>query len=137
MPKYRDYFRKMLEENEELFANFSQVHSKYANDKQTHQEEFNKVGDEVMLVVREWEGRLCGHSEKGQYAKFSSTLADKFWEEVKAFFPLIDFVGVKVTVAPTKPAFVVNEPNNGREEDPDMREIDEFDPDEFEIRKLF
>lgn len=132
-----------MEENQELFEEFATVHQKYEDNRTQWQDEYNKQGQMVVEVIREWESRLCQHSEKGEYAKFSSKLSEKFWEEVKAFFPLIDFVGVEIT---KKPGFVVKGQvpevveTEDEETDADLLEIDKFevlgDEDEFVITRL-
>jgi len=132
MPKFRDYFRQMMDENQEMFANFAQVHTKYQQDKQQWQEEFNKQGEKVVEVVREWEGRLCGHQEKGDKAVFSANLAEKFWGEVKAFFPLIDFVGVEV-VKKADPKKVIEV---RRVQEVQEVKKEDMDPDIWEIEKI-
>jgi hypothetical protein len=95
MPKYRQIFRQMLDENEVLFADFKVLHDKYADDQEKWQREYNEQGKPVIKLIQDWERRLCGQMERGNNAVFSSTLADKFWTEVRAFFPMIDFVGVE------------------------------------------
>lgn len=96
MPKFREYFREMIDTHEEEFKEFADVHALYAQDKKKWQDEFNQKGEVVNEIIRTWESRLCGKSERGNNAVFSSRLAEKFRGEVKAFFPLIDFVGVKI-----------------------------------------
>jgi len=95
MPKYRDVFRQMIKENEATFVRFMEAHQKYEKDRRAWQTEFNDAGEEVMKLVRHYEHILCGKTERGDNAVFSSKLADKFKAEVKAFFPLIDFVGAE------------------------------------------
>ena len=95
MPKFRQYFRQMTEENQDLFANFKIIHDQYQENQDKYQDEFNRQGKVIVEVIREWEKRLCGHMEKGDNARYSSQLSDKFWNEVRAFFPMIDYVGVK------------------------------------------
>lgn len=146
MPKFRDYFRQMTAENQELFGDFAAVHAKYALDKSANQEEFNRIGAVIQEVVREWEGRLCGYSERGDNAVFSKNLAEKFYGEVKAFFPLYDFIGIEVV----KPGVKVDKVEQVEElkkvkevakvVDKDMAEIDAMDMnnvDDFVIKKLF
>lgn len=94
MTKYRKYFEMMLSENKELFAQFKKLHDYYAANPSRYQLAYNIEGAKVVDVIREYERRLCGHSEKGQYSKFSANLADKFWEQIRKQFPRIDFVGV-------------------------------------------
>ncbi len=85
----------MLAENKELFAKFEKWHQKYQN-KELSQEEYNQKGAPVMMVIKDWETRLCAHMEGGKYNTYSAKLAEKFWEEVRKRFPLIDFVGVEI-----------------------------------------
>lgn len=84
----------MIDENKELFGQFEEIHDKYLLHPQLHQIKYNEIGARVVEIIREWEKRLCRHSEGGQYGKFSSGLADKFWSLVRKDFSKIDFVGV-------------------------------------------
>ena len=95
----------MVKTYKELFDKFAKIHTDYGmdNDKQSlaggtskYQEEFNKVGADVLKVIHEWEGRLCSHSEKAGYANYTGNLAEKFQQEVKNHFPLIDHIGIIV-----------------------------------------
>lgn len=95
MTRYQKCFQDMMEENQKLFAEFKSVHDNYVQDDKKWQGKFNEEGEKVVAVIREWERRLCSYSEQGQYGKFSSSLADKFWSVVRNYFPKIDFVGVK------------------------------------------
>jgi hypothetical protein len=97
MPKYRDTFRQMISEHESEFAAFKQVHDLYNLDKKTNQQEFNLQGEKIVLIIRDYERLLCSSQERGNKGVFSTRLADMFWKEVKAFFPLIDFVGVEIS----------------------------------------
>jgi hypothetical protein len=63
-------------------------------DPSKYEEEFNKIGKEVLGVVREYENRLCADTERGKFIKYSSGLAEKFQEEVRKNFPSIDKVGI-------------------------------------------
>jgi len=97
MTKYRKYFLEMMEKNEWLFGEFKKVHDNYSRDPFKYQVEFNRLGKAVVEEIREWERKLCRHSERGQFGVFSSNLADKFWKEVRIYFPKIDYVGVKLS----------------------------------------
>ena len=99
--KYKEYFKRMLESEKELFENFRNIHAKYQLDPNKWQGEYNKIGEKVLDVIREWENRLCHHSEGGKYAKFAGRLAEKFWSQIRKEFPLIDHVGVIIK----EPAF--------------------------------
>lgn len=92
--KYKVYVQQMLDKNKRLFESFRKIHDRYEANPDRWQEQFNIVGEEVQKVARDWENRLCGHSENGMYANFSSKLADKFRDEVRLVFPKIDNIGV-------------------------------------------
>lgn len=96
MTKYKEYFGKMVETNKALFDKFAKIHTDYGLDNDKNQEEFNKVGAGVLKTVHEWENRLCSHSEKAGYANYTGNLAEKFQQEVKNHFPLIDHIGIIV-----------------------------------------
>ncbi len=98
MTRYREYYQKMLNNNKELFEKFQSLHDRYALDEKKWQEKFNKEGERVLLVIREYENKLCSQSEKGGYSHFTPKLAERFREEVKKHFSLIDHVGIKVEV---------------------------------------
>lgn len=93
--KYQKFFREMVDENKELFSSFKELHDKYLEDQEKWQEEFNRKGVEVVDKIRSYELRLCSHQDAGQYGKYASNLADKFWEQVRRVYPKIDFVGVQ------------------------------------------
>jgi hypothetical protein len=95
MPKYRDMFREMITEHEAEFAAFKLLHDKYKDDQMKFQNEYNTQGKKIVEIVREWESRLCGKMERGDKAVYSARLSEKFWDEVRAFFPLVDYVGVR------------------------------------------
>ena len=94
MPKYKEYVQRMLEAEAELFEKFAKLEVKYSQDEDAHQEEFNKLGEKVILVAKEWENKLCRQSEKAGYSSYTTGLAEKFQAEVKKHFPLIDHVGI-------------------------------------------
>jgi hypothetical protein len=93
--KYKEYFSKMSEQNEELFAEFLQVHQNYEADQNKYEVEFHQVGQKVVDVMRDWDRRLCSAMGRGAFSKYSEQLSEKFWGEAKKIFPLIYSVGVK------------------------------------------
>mgnify|MGYP005607059831 FL=1 len=97
MTKYKQTFDEMIKKNRELFIRFKITHDMYANDRKTWAKQFNEEGTKVLDIIHEYENILCGHSEQGQYSKFSANLAEKFWAEVRKNYPRIDFVGAKVS----------------------------------------
>jgi hypothetical protein len=99
MTKYKEYYQKMLQENEIVFKKFRRIHDEYALNMDTNQNEFNLLGKEVLTIIRVWEDKLCRQSEKGGFGVFSGKLADKFWNEVRHDFPEIDNVGLKVNTS--------------------------------------
>lgn len=92
--KYKQQVEDMLAAHRDIFTEFKRLHDAYAEDPKKYQAEFNEKGLEIQAILRRWENNLCGKSESGKYGKFSSTLADKFREEVKVHFPKIDYIGV-------------------------------------------
>lgn len=93
MIKYKQVFSEMLEYNKDLFSSFRDIHSQYEIDPESMQGQFNSEGEKVLRVIRRYENILCGKSESGKYGKFSSTLSDKFWTEIRLYFPHIDSIG--------------------------------------------
>ena len=82
MTKYKEYFQKMVNANKELFDKFAKLHTDYGMDNDKFQEEFNKEGEKVQVVIHEWENRLCSHSEKAGYGGYTGNLAENFQEEI-------------------------------------------------------
>lgn len=94
MTKYREYFERMLTNNKDLFDKFTKLHLQYSLDQDGLQKRFNTEGAEVVTTIKEWENKLCSTSEKAGYGGYTSNLSEKFWQEVRKSFPLIDYVGV-------------------------------------------
>lgn len=102
--KYKEYYEKMIEENKDLFDEFTKAHFEYSIDEDNNQEGFNKIGKKVLDVIHEWENRLCKTSEGAGFGNYTVNLAEKFQAEIKSHFPLIDHVGIIVTkrnISPT------------------------------------
>jgi len=95
MTKSQQVFQDMMDYNQELFDSFKKIHDEYEKDVKTYQQEFNEEGEKVLHVIRKYENILCSHSESGKYGKFSSKLADKFWEMIRKKFQKIDCVGLQ------------------------------------------
>lgn len=95
MQKYQQFYDLMIENNKDLFDTFKQVHDAFVLAPDVNRARFNVLGSEVLDVIRDWERRLCGKSESGQYGKFSSGLAQRFWDTIRKTYPKIDFVGIK------------------------------------------
>lgn len=95
MSKYKKQVQEMLDIHKDIFDSFKQLHDKYAEEPEKWQEKFNEEGKPVLLMIQRWENNLCAKSESGKYGKFSHTLSDKFWTEIRAHFPKIDYIGLR------------------------------------------
>ncbi|MCH7641084.1 hypothetical protein IID22_02735 [Patescibacteria group bacterium] len=107
MVKYKEYYQKMLEDNGEIFSSFKNLHDSYTLNPQSHQKEFNTRGEKVLEIIREYENRLCTNTERGVYNKYSAKLAEKFQNEVRVHFPMIDRIGLIID----KPGFAIKKIN--------------------------
>ncbi len=94
MTKYKEYFNRMLEDNKEIFENFKLLHANYGMEDEKYQDEFNKMGAKILDIAHEWENRLCKSSEGAGFGTFTVKLAEKFQQELRSHFPLIDHVGI-------------------------------------------
>jgi hypothetical protein len=94
MTKYKEYFQRMVEENKTVFDDFKVLHANYGMEEEKYQDEFNIEGAKVLDIAHEWENRLCKSSEGAGYGTFTVKLAEKFQEELRSAFPLIDHVGI-------------------------------------------
>jgi len=95
MPKYKKQIQEMLAAHRQQFDAFKEIHDKYATDPKIYQQQFNQQGQEILIIIKRWENNLCAKSESSKYGKFSNTLAEKFWNEIRAIFPKIDYVGME------------------------------------------
>ena len=96
MTKYRQYFDKMLEENNKVFENFKTLHVNFSSDQGKYQDKFNSEGEKILAIAKAWEAKLCSQSEKAGFGNYTTGLAEKFQTELRNLFPLIDHVGVIV-----------------------------------------
>lgn len=94
MTKYKEYFDRMVEENKEIFEKFKILHANYDLDDEKYQDEFNIEGQKILDISHVWENRLCKSSEGAGFGTFTVKLAEKFQEELRKAFPLIDHVGI-------------------------------------------
>lgn len=94
MTKYKKYVEKMLDENKKIFVSFKKLHAEYALNPDSLQDKFNREGEKVLTIVREYEDRLCRNTEAGIYSRYSGNLAEKFKNEVIKLFPMIDHIGL-------------------------------------------
>ena len=99
--KFKEYYDRMIAENKDAFSKFTQVHFEYSTNEEKFQEQFNAEGEKIMNIIHEWENKLCSQSEKAGYGSYTGGLAEKFQEEIRRHFPLIDHVGIIVKKSPS------------------------------------
>lgn len=92
---YQKILQEMFEVHKSLFSKFKDIHDRYKEAPEKHQAEFNKIGEQVLGIIRKYENKLCGTTERGGYSKYSTHLSEKFWSGIRAVYPKIDFVGVQ------------------------------------------
>jgi len=110
--KYKEYVDLMIKSNKALFDEFKSIHDRYGLEKERLQDEFNKIGSKIEITIREWEDKLCGRSEGSGYASYSGNLAQKFQDEIRKLFPLIDNIGIiQQTKVATKSTFILKKIN--------------------------
>lgn len=85
----------MYEAHQAEFQAFRPIHDGYQMDRSTWAEEFHTEGMKLMEIIKDWERRLCNQMEKGKNAQYSAKLAEKFMQEIKKDFPLIERIGVR------------------------------------------
>lgn len=93
--KYKQYYQMMVDGNEQLFEDFKVVHDGYVAGS-VNQEEYNRRGQPVVDVIRDFDRRLCSAMGRGAFSKYSEQLSGKFWDEVRKTYSQIDRVGVRV-----------------------------------------
>lgn len=94
--KHQTIFMEMLNQNRQAFEDFKVVHDNYMQDRKKWQKDFNQKGEKITDIIRKYESILCSKSDSGTYSKYSGNLAEKFWEEIRKYFPMINFVGVEI-----------------------------------------
>lgn len=94
-PKYKEFYELMVRQNKEDFDSFKKVHDDFVLDPKKWQSEFNKIGSEILDIIRDYENRLCRQSDNAGNSKFTTNLSIKFHNEVKLHFSKIDFIGME------------------------------------------
>ena len=84
----------MVDNNRTLFDEFLKIHEAFVANPDTNKAKFNRIGSDVMDVIRRSERLLVSRSESTGYGKYSTTLSEKFLAEVRKDFPKIDHVGI-------------------------------------------
>lgn len=89
-PKYKKIADEMFESNSSLFKEYVEIMDKYDLDKNQFKDRALELQRKLLRIIKIAEDKLCMHSETNGYANYSSTLADKFWMEVRIRMPRID-----------------------------------------------
>lgn len=90
----------MVDENKDAFSAFKKLHDRYALEGDSMQDEYNKEGKKILSIIQEYENKLCKNSEK-TYSLFTGNLAEKFREEIRKAYPMIDHIGIIVKSTPS------------------------------------
>ncbi|MBQ6438028.1 hypothetical protein IJJ12_01440, partial [bacterium] len=90
-------FYELLKENQPArYSEFKKIHEAFAADPEANRDEFNRIGQDFVQLVRSYERRLCGGMERTKNAFYSTGVSETYWKLVREDFPLIDQVGVTV-----------------------------------------
>lgn len=94
--KYKRLLNEAFEQNREMFQVFMVLNADYADREKRAGvvDEFNEIGERVKEVLLDCEEELCCFAEADGHS--TSKLSEKFWNEVRKYFPYIDSVGVVV-----------------------------------------
>lgn len=90
-------FNQMFEENRDQFQKFMLLSNDYKTDKKKYKEEFDREGQKILDIIQHYENILCSKMEKTNRGAYSSNLSDKFWQEIRTYFPNIHEVGVTIS----------------------------------------
>lgn len=82
----------MVTEYEDFFMEFKKLHDSFKENPDDYRIAYNEMGQKILRIIRRYDDELCSKSENSGYGKFSENLSEKFWEEVRSTFPLIDQV---------------------------------------------
>jgi len=95
--KFKQYFNEMFEENRDQFMNFMVLNNAYEQDKRGLKSRFDEEGQQIKVIIHDWENRLCGTMERGQNSSYSAKLGEKFQAEVFKYFPYYHEIGMKIS----------------------------------------
>jgi hypothetical protein len=88
---------QMLNRYQKEFEEFARIHDRYKTEGEKWKSKFDEIGRPVVRIIEETENRLCSKMEGSGRGQYSSNLSEKFRQEVRKRFPLIDLVGVKIS----------------------------------------
>jgi hypothetical protein len=95
--RYKKIFEEIWSKNEKLFQSFFLLNNEYEDISKRNEleDKFQEVGTKVQKLLKKGEDELCRQMEKSEHRRYSTGLADKYWDEVRKYFKYIDMVGVK------------------------------------------
>jgi hypothetical protein len=94
--KYREYYQKMVAENQQLFTDFLKIHDLFVQNPDQHEAAFHELGQKVVDKIRDYDRRLCSAMGRGVFSTYSQQLSEKFWGLAREDFAKIDMVGVRI-----------------------------------------
>jgi hypothetical protein len=97
--KYREYYQKMVAENQQLFTDFLKIHDQFVQNPDQYETAFHELGQKVVDKIRDYDRRLCSAMGRGVFSTYSQQLSEKFWGLAREDFAKIDMVGVKIKKA--------------------------------------
>lgn len=99
MTKYKEFYKKLITEHAEEFREFKKIHDLFAKDRMKYQDDYNNQGSDIVDLINLYEKKLCSKMEGSKNGVYSASLAEKFREEIKKDYPLIDLIGVRLSFA--------------------------------------
>jgi hypothetical protein len=95
--RYKQVFEEVVRNNRKLFDEFEKAHQRYKSNPEKYQGEFNAAGAPVLRLIEEAENHLCGKMEGAGRGMYSANLAEKFRQEIRKTYPMIDMIGMKIS----------------------------------------
>jgi len=99
MTKYKEFYKKLISEHQEEFSEFKKIHDLFAENRMKYQDDYNRQGSDIVDLINLYEKRLCSKMEGSKNSVYSANIAEKYREEIKKDYPLIDLVGVRLSFA--------------------------------------
>ena len=94
MVKYKQVYIDTLKAHRAEFESFRVIHDLFKADQKKYSKHYNIQGKKIRDYLDRAVNILCGKTESSGHGAFSSVLADRFWEEVRRDYPMVDFIGV-------------------------------------------
>jgi hypothetical protein len=95
--QYKKVVEEMIAKHAMEFEKFGEVHNKFKVDQDKWKKEFDEIGKPLLRIIEDAENRLCYKMEGAGMGKYSGNVSEKFRQEVRNRYPLIDLVGVTIS----------------------------------------